>query len=78
MVFVVLAPVIIGFAWVVGRGFGYLLFKTVGAKTEIQGFYILLNILFYMLYIYMVYDIFFLCWLNIIFHQFFRYVPYSK
>lgn len=52
MVFVVLAPVIIGFAWVVGRGFGYLLFKTVGAKTEIQGFYILLNILFYMLYIY--------------------------
>ncbi|XP_028397969.1 uncharacterized protein LOC114521671 [Dendronephthya gigantea] len=39
VVVVVLAPVIIGFAWVVGRGFGYLLFKTVGAKTEIQDMY---------------------------------------
>ena len=34
---VVLAPVIIGYAWVVGQGFGYLLFKTVGAGSEIQG-----------------------------------------
>lgn len=39
IVIVVLAPVIIGYAWVVGQGFGYLIFKAVGAGTEIQDMY---------------------------------------
>ena len=39
IVIVVLAPLIIGYAWVVGKGFGYLLFRTVGAGSEIQDMY---------------------------------------
>ena len=37
IVIVLVVPVIIGFAWVVGHGFGYLEFRTVGAGAEVQG-----------------------------------------